>query len=506
MLLPQLLIDGARRAPDDAALHWVGGDGGDRDRVLTYAAAAEAMQRAAGALASLGVARGDRVAIVAPNSLEYVVAMFGLWRLGAIAALVSVAYAEQLDYYLRDCDPSVLLYGAGGRPAIDQHQGAAPSLRHLVCLDGTDDGAWDWAYLVARAGDVPSLVDLGVEEGDVAHLSYTSGTSGAPKGACLAHEPTARATRTIAERLRLERSDVSYGPTALSSSYQLVANLLPALHRGAEVCVAASWPGGGAGWNDVARVGATVVAANPVVLTDLLAASRERGRAPAGLRLGLSGGGPVPPLLKRAWRDELGVTLAESFGQSELGGFFGLGGADPLPDRLLDACGPPLPDKEVRIFDEHDQDVAVGELGEIVLRGGFMVGYWRRPEKTAETLRGGWLHSGDVGFLDRDGYLHMRGRLSERLTVAGEHCYPRDVEEALLRHPAVTAAAVIGVPDSELGQRPVAYVTVVGTVAEADLVAVVTDAPSGLEVRIVESLPMTPTGKISKAQLRDRYA
>jgi acyl-CoA synthetase (AMP-forming)/AMP-acid ligase II len=251
-----------------------------------------------------------------------------------------------------------------------------------------------------------------------------------------------------------------------------------------------------------------VVAANPVVLADILAQSRGRGRAPAGLRLGLSGGGPVPPALKAAWRDELGVTLAESFGQSELGGFFGLGGTDPPPDRLLAACGRPLPDKEVRIVDDGDHEVAVGELGEIVLRGGFMAGYWRRPEKTAETLRGGWLHSGDVGFVDRHGYLHMRGRLSERLTVAGRHWYPRDVEEALLGHPSVTAAALIGVPDDELGQRPVAYVTVSTLVAGTEVAAALAPAgrPPGLEVVIVEALPMTPTGKISKAQLAAWHA
>jgi acyl-coenzyme A synthetase/AMP-(fatty) acid ligase len=311
----------------------------------------------------------------------------------------------------------------------------------------------------------------------------------------------------------LEPDDVTYGPTALSSSYQLVANLLPGLHRGAEVCVAPGWPGPGNGWDDLERLGATVVVANPTVLTAILSASqdRDRGRPPARLRLGLSGGGPVPPVLKAAWRDELGLTLAESFGQSELGGFFGLGGTDPLPDRLLAACGRPLPDKELRIVDDDDREVPVGQLGEIALRGGFMTGYWRRPEKTAETLRNGWLHSGDVGFVDRDGYLHMRGRLSERLTVAGRHWYPRDVEEALLRHPAVTAAALIGVPDPDLGQRPVAFVTLGDGFGDPpatdDLVArlAVAERPPGLEVRIVASLPMTPTGKISKAQLQARY-
>jgi long-chain acyl-CoA synthetase len=185
-----------------------------------------------------------------------------------------------------------------------------------------------------------------------------------------------------------------------------------------------------------------------------------------------------------------------------------LGGPDPLPDDALDACGPPLPDKEVRIFDDDGTEVPVGQLGEIVLRGGFMAGYWHRPEQTSETLRDGWLHSGDLGFIDARGLLHMRGRLSERVTVAGRHWCPRDVEEALLRHPAVRQAALVGLADPDLGQRPVAFVTVEGSADPNELAAFVVGAvgevPESLSVRVVGDLPMTPTGKISKAQLLAR--
>ena len=505
MLFQQLLYDGAHRAPDHPALRWV-----DRDRVLTYAEAVEAMERTAAALAGLGVTRGERVAIFAHNGLDYVTAMFGAWRLGAIAALVNVAYADTLDYYLADCDPSVLIYTGDHHPTIEQHRHALSGIRHLVCLDGPQDGSLVWQELLDGAGPPP---DVRVDESDVAHLSYTSGTSGNPKGACLAHEPTLRATRCIAERLRLSAEDVTYGPTTLSSSNHLVANLLPGLSRGAEVCLATAWKGR-AGWSDLDDLDATVIAANPPILTDVLDESRARGRVPGRLRLGLSGGGPVPPELKRGWRGDLGVTLAESYGMSELGGFFGLGGPEPLPDDALDACGPPLPDKEVRIFDDDGTEVPVGQLGEIVLRGGFMAGYWRRPDQTAATLRDGWLHSGDLGFIDARGLLHMRGRLSERVTVAGRHWFPRDVEEALLAHPEVRQAALVGLPDAEVGQRPVAFVTLTGgdggRPGPDELVAFTVRAlgegPAGLAVEVVSDLPMTPTGKISKAQLLARAA
>jgi acyl-CoA synthetase (AMP-forming)/AMP-acid ligase II len=306
--------------------------------------------------------------------------------------------------------------------------------------------------------------------------------------------------------------DVSLGPTALSSSYQLVANLLPVLHAGGTACVMSRWAAE-AGWEAAERLGATVLAANPTVLRDLLDESEHRGAAPPRLRLGLSGGGPVPPDLKRRWRDRLDLPLCESYGQSELGGFVGLAAPDdPFTDERVASCGRPLPDKEVRVLDDDGGEVPAGATGELCLRGGFMAGYWNRPEKTGETLRGGWLHTGDVGFVDAEGYVFMRGRLSERLLVGGEYWYPRDVEEALVRHEAVRDAALIGLPDGNGDHRPIAFVTLQpgAGVDRESLQAFVRSGPvrvpPGMEVEIIAAMPMTPTGKISKAVLLDQVA
>jgi long-chain acyl-CoA synthetase len=499
MLLQQLLVDGADRTPEKTAFHWV-----ERGRTLSYADAVAGMERVAGALASLGVERGDRVGVFAHNGMDYLLAMFGTWRLGAVCALVNVQYADRLDYYVNDAEPKVLIYTGDHHPTIERHRPNLPSVRHYVCLDGPREGSVAWGDLLESAAPPPP--DRTAED-DVAHLSYTSGTSGNPKGACLAHEPTMRATRCIAERLRIEASDVTLGPTALSSSYHLVANLLPGLHRGATVCVMSKWEPE-KGWVSLEELGATILAANPTILRDVLDESRQRGRAPSRLRLGVSGGAPVPPELKLAWRDELGLTLAESYGQSELGGFVGLGSPDPVLDDKVLACGRPLPDKEVRILDDEGKEVSIGTIGEVCLRGGFMAGYWRLPGKTAETLRGGWLHTGDVGYMDADQFVYMRGRLSERLRVMGEYWYPRDMEEALMRHPGIREAAVIGLPDDEVGQRPVACVTLQGGEIDSDEVIRFAERELGRElgymsIRVVDEMPMTPTGKISKAQLLD---
>lgn len=498
MLLHQLLSDGAARQPEKAAIRWV-----DRDRTLTYAEAAEAVETFAGALHGLGVRAGDRVTIFAHNGMDYVLGMFACWRIGAISALVNVKFADELEYYLNDHSPAVVIYTHDMVDAVRRAARQCAGIRALVCMDGAQGGAESLPALLAAGLAAPA--DPGDEDA-IAHLSYTSGTSGKPKGACIAHEPTVTATRCIAERLRISPEDACFGPTALSSSYHLVANLLPGLHRLATVNVFRHWSQAG-GWDALEATGATTFAANPTLLSEVLVESRLRGRAPERLRFGISGGGPVPSALKAAWRDELGLPLVESYGQSELGGFVALGLPEPPADTRLGAIGLPLPDKDVRILDDAGREVAPGALGEICLRGGCMKGYWERPEKTAEALRDGWLHTGDAGRIDTDGYVTMRGRFSELFAVDGVTWFPRDVEDSLCELPGILQASVVAIADRESDVRPVACVTTADGVGidegevKAHLLPRVPYDLGRLTVRRVESFPMTPTGKISKAQL-----
>jgi long-chain acyl-CoA synthetase len=504
MLMHRLLIAAAERRPEKLAFRWV-----DRDRSLSYAQAVEAMEKMAGALSSLGVAKGDRVTIFAHNGLDYLVAMLGAWRIGAVAAAVNVRFAPELEFYLADHTPKAIVYTHDMGEAVRRASSPLASKPRLICMDGPQDGAVSMPQILDASLTPPP--DPG-DAAAIAHLSYTSGTTGKPKGACLAHEPTVRAARCIGERLRIRADDVSFGPTALSSSYQLVANLLPELAAGASIQVMGRWTQS-AGWDAIEAASASMFVANPTLLEEVLSETRKRGRAPGRLRFGLSGGGPTPPTLKRAWRDELRVPLVESYGQSELGGFVALGYPElQSDDRKLLPIGPPLPDKEVAVFDASDQALPHGRLGELVLRGGFMAGYWNNPEKTAEATRGGWLRTGDVGIMDADGAITMRGRRSELIEVNGSTWFPRDVEEALCGVPGVRQAALIGVPSRSAGFRPRAFVTLDGSrfLDGAALKSAIADRTpydlSLLTVETVVELPMTPTGKISKAELAARHA
>jgi acyl-CoA synthetase (AMP-forming)/AMP-acid ligase II len=509
MLMHQLLTDGAERTPDKLALHWV-----DRDVELTYAQAVAGMEHMAGALAALGLKRGERVTIFAHNGMDYLLAMFGAWRLGAIAALVNVQFAAELDYYFADHTPALVIYTHDKAEAVFRAAKSVATVRHLICMDGPQDGALSLPELMQAQLRPPA--DPG-DETAIAHLAYTSGTTGKPKGACLAHEPTVRAARCIAERLRIGGSDDSFGPTALSSSYQLVGNLLPPLSRGATVHVMGKWTQT-TGWAALDSTRASLLIANPTVLREVLTESQSRGRVPGRLRVGLSGGGPVPPTLKKAWRDELQLPLVESFGQSELGGFMALGFPELVTeDALLGRVGPALPDKEVRIVEAagglgHRTPLPPGRIGEIELRGGFMTGYWNKPDKTAETIGSGWLRTGDLGMIDRDGFITMRGRRSELIETAGVLWFPRDVEEAFCAIPGVAQAALIGVADASLGQRPYAFITTLpGATLEPEalksrIAGTVNYDVAPMIVTLVTDLPMTPTGKIAKGELAARLS
>jgi long-chain acyl-CoA synthetase len=497
MLIHQLIRDGMARRPNQMCFHWV-----DRGRTLTFAQAAEAIEVSAGMLDHLGVRKGDRVTIFAHNGMDYLVSMFACWRIGAISALVNVKFVDELDYYFLDHAPSVVIYTHDMGDAVRSAAAKLAPAPRLVCMDGPQTGANSLPELLASRFPAPADPS---DERAIAHLSYTSGTTGRPKGACLAHEPTMRATNCIAERLRITSVDISFGPTALSSSYQLVGNLLAPLHRGAGVNVMGRWTAE-TGYDALERTGATMLVGNPTVLTDILEVSRARGRPPHALRFGMSGGGPVPSALKRAWRDELKLPLVESYGQSELGGFVALGEPTLLTDEKLGVVGRALPDKDVRILNEVGQEVPLGELGEICLKGGFMVGYWNQPEKTAEALRDGFLHTGDAGTIDIDGAVTMRGRFAELIVVAGRTWYPRDVEEALAAEPGVREVALVGLPDPAIGARPIAFVTGDPQLnldqLKAAIVPRVDYDLSPLVIRHVDRFPMTPTGKIAKAELR----
>ncbi len=496
-----MLERAARTRDDRSAVVW-----SDRDRSLTYAELHALAERAAAAFTSLGVGPGDRVGLLAHSGLDYLVASFGAWRMGAITAHIPVQVAGDLADVAGDCTPSVLVYTHDLFDAVDRARPHLTSITSYLCLDGPQPGAEGWDDVLAAAGTPPDHV---VRPEDPCHLSFTSGSTGRPKGAVLRHGPTALAATCIAERLGLTAADSSLGPTSPASSYGLVANWLPGLHVGMPIGLRGRWDVA-AVYDDLEANGVTYLPGNPIVLGDLLDESFRRGRPPAALRLVVSGGAPVPPALKAAWVEELGIAFSESYGQSELGGFVALG--DPRsPDAARrGAVGPPLPDRPVAVLDGSGAEVPPGTPGEVCVGGGVMWGYWGLPERTAEVVHDGWLHTGDVGVIDDAGLLSTLGRWSERLTVDGETVFPRPMEEALRADELVRFAAVVLGCDASGAEAAVAAVTLheAGAATASEVLARYRDRggdPRLHAVELVDPMPMTATGKLDKVTLRRRF-
>ena len=477
----------------------------DGDNSINYKEANRIADCIAGGLLSLGVRKGDRVAMFSPNSMNYILAMFGIFKAAAIASMIDIRNADSLSYYIDDMKASILFHSSEVVEPIRNNTEKMPTVKHYICLDGEIDDSTSWDELISSE---PLEKELEIDDQDPCHLSYTSGTSGRPKGCVLAHGPTARSTNCIAERLLYNPQDTILCPTTLSSSFRLVASDIPGAHRGSSIGVMKTWNPYLA-LDIINQRQVTVFVGNPIILKDLLDAAINDGRICSSLRMVLSGGGPVYESLKDGYQKYFKIPLVESCGQSEIGGFFGLGYPRMVYDEKISAVGPPLPDKEVKIVDEDDKEVPIGESGEIVLRGGFMLGYWQRSEETADRLRNGWLRSGDAARMDKDRYLYVLGRINQRVQSGELSIYPRMLEESMSHHPSIRQVAVIGIPDEKLGEIPKAYVSLYpGSRVTKDALikyfrkAIGKYAPKAIE--IIEQMPMTPTGKISKVELKER--
>jgi long-chain acyl-CoA synthetase len=402
-----LLASACRHTPQRSC--WI-----DVSSGLTFSDADRLIRSMAGGLERRKVGPRSRVALSAMDSPSLSAAIVACWWRGALPCLVDPRLsADDAGALLERIDAQVFIRSDASRadaPGID-----------------LDDAGW-------HSDDCSTSVH---SDRSPLFCSTTSGTTGPPKLAVLESGPVTLATACIAERAGFTRDDVLLSTTPTSSSFQLVAALLPALHVGAAVTFLAGQPADAT--RDAAEEGAgTVLLAYPLTLGDVAAGSPVRG-----LRLAVSGGSPLAPRLKREFRERLGVPLIESYGMSELGGFVALG--RPTGGARLDVCvGRPLPDRPVKVVDpETHNECDFNEEGEVVIAEGFMAGYLNDESATLAATHGSVMHTGDVGVIDGDGYLSVRGRLVDKPLVERLGSYPRVWEDALYEHDTVLHAAVL---------------------------------------------------------------
>jgi fatty-acyl-CoA synthase len=482
----------------------------DAWRRLDYAGFEQRIQRAAGALAAAGVARGERVAFVLGNRSATLELVFACARLGAIATPLNTRLAPpEIAQLLADCRPRVFAYEAALGPACEAAlaQSGQPGV-HSLAVGGEPD-----SYEAALASAAPLRDVAAVTPEDAMILMYTSGTTGVPKGALLPHRKTLFNSLNAQLFFELTRRDRVLVAVPLFHSFGLKILSIPALYAGAAVVLQGSFDPSET-WRTVARERITLMGGVPTMFRALGEAfDRDRPDASA-LRFLFTAGAAIPVEQIHAF-EKRGMVLKQGFGQTETSILCCLDAQDAV--RKAGSVGRPVLHAELRIVASDTlardaaqwRDCAVGEPGEIVVRGPItMLGYWERPEATAETLRpGGWLVTGDLGTCDAEGFVTLTGRSKELFISGGENVYPRQVEAVYETHPAILEIAVAGVPDERWGEVGRAFVVLRAgaRLDEAALIAWGRERLATFKVPrsfvAVGELPRTASGKVQKFKL-----
>jgi acyl-CoA synthetase (AMP-forming)/AMP-acid ligase II len=510
MNVGEMLTNTARSYPDRVGFIWEG-------RQRTYGESNRRADALAFALRDLGVGPGDRVALYLYNCPEVMEAMFATWKLGAVVVPLNAKFtADEVEYHVGDPRAGVMITGPESAQAVHKMRDRLPTLEHVIVAGETTNGdiALD-GLLDAFSGQPFPTVD--VDENDLAWLAYTSGTTGRPKGAMLTHKVlTFESLAALADSMRLDVEDV--GMHAAPLTHGSGHNALVFTMKGCSQVIHSP-----AGFDvelfleQVARHRVSALFMVPTMIKLVADHPKAAGADLSSLKWVIYGGSPMYVEDLRKALSLFGNVFVQLFGQTESPMTGTILRAQehvldgPLAARLA-SCGRARAGVQIRIVDEADDPVPAGEVGEICIRGGsVMKGYWERPEETAETLRGGWLHTGDVGKMDEAGYVYILDRTKDMVISGGLNIYPREIEEVLLAHPSVAEVCVFGVPDDKWGEAVKAHV-VLGNgdrVSEAEIIGFVGErlAPykKPKSVEFVDSLPKTTYGKLDKRAVRAPY-
>lgn len=505
--MPRILAAQVEVRPEATALI-------DGDERTTYGELDALAERTAQGLLRAGVKKGSRIAILDHDSARLFAVVFGIVRLGAVVVGLNWRLTEgELAFQVDDAGVEVLFVGPEFTAKATALQAACKALHTVVALRGGDGPFVPFAELVAKAPARPLVADVAPE--DVAVQMYTSGTTGKPKGVMLPH----RSFVAVVASLR------AAGDRWIGWSSADVSLLgIPSFHIGGMWWAMTGFSFGAAnvvlptfvGWRALEllqRHRVTKACMVPAMLQLCMAEPDCRQADFSSLQTIVYGGSPIPrPNLEAAMRT-FGCGFAQIYGLTETGNTaVCLRPEDHLRPELLEAAGRPYPGVRVKIVGPDGNSLPAREVGEICLRSpANMLGYWKRPDATAATLRDGFVHTGDAGFLDEEGYLHVCDRLKDMVCTAGENVYPAEVESVLCAHPAVAEAAVIGVPDDRWGEvlKAIVVLRKGSAVTPAELLAAtrrrIAEFKVPRSVEFVESLPRTPSGKIQKHVLREPY-
>ncbi|MFQ6328127.1 AMP-binding protein [Nocardia sp. CWNU-33] len=490
-------------------------------RRWTYRLLADAIDTLATGLAARGIGKGDRVGIWAPNCPEWFMVQYATAKLGAILVNINPAYrTSELEYVLHQAGVRMLIAARAFKSSdyvamIEQVRPKCEGLEQVLVF-----GMPEWDALVQGDIDVDGLARIAatLSTDDPINIQYTSGTTGFPKGATLSHHNILNNGYSVGELCGYTEQDRICVPVPFYHCFGMVMGNLASTSHGAAVVIPAPSFDPIATLQAVAEERCTSLYGVPTMFIDLLTAldSAPADLAPdlSSLRTGIMAGSPCPVEVMKRVIDRMGMReVCICYGMTETSPVSTQTRRDDSIERRTATVGRVGPHLEVKIVDPATgSTVPRGEPGELCTRGySVMLGYWEQAEKTAEVIDAArWMHTGDIGVMDSDGYLAITGRIKDMVIRGGENIYPREIEEFLYAHPDILDAQVIGVPDPKYGEELMVWIRMRAGAAPLDAEAVRAFCTGRLAhfkipryVHIVDEFPMTVTGKVRKAEMRE---
>lgn len=490
-----------RRFADQPAIFFEG-------QMITYRELSAAVDRVARGLEALGVAAGERVALFLPNIPAFPIAYLATVKLGAIAVSVnSMLTTDELRYVLADAGAKALFTTAALLPATLPLVGDLLPASHVVLCEG-DAPEGLAAPILQRLGadDDRPFPARDMDRDAPAAILYTSGTTGQQKGATLSHGNVVANMYATSHALRVDPGDrlLLFLPLFHCFGQNFIMNT--AFVSGAAISLHRRFIPDQT-LEALARDGVTIFPAVPTVYISLLNAGVPPERL-AGVRYYFSAAATMPVEIANRWRERYGRPIYEGYGLTETSPFASY---NHEWEHRPGSVGTPLEMVEMKVFDPEDHEVAPEVWGEIVIKGpNVMLGYWNRPRESAEALRGGWFHTGDIGYMDADGYFYLVDRVKDMINAAGFKIWPREVEEALYQLAGVKECAVVGVPDALKGEVARAYIVLApgADLTPEEVLAYCRRRLAAYKVpetvTLVDELPKSSTGKILKRTLREQ--
>ncbi|WP_047151029.1 long-chain-fatty-acid--CoA ligase [Aneurinibacillus tyrosinisolvens] len=503
MTLIKNLQRGARQHPDAIAYLF-------EDQSATYGEFYQSVKNTAVNLAGQGIGKGDTVALLLGNSPHFLITYYGALLAGAAVVPINPIYTpHEISFILQNSRTKLAVAAAPLLPAFEALHGKLPDLQRVVLIGGTSEHDWTMPYEELIAHSIADFEAPALEEDDIAVILYTSGTTGVPKGAMLTHQNLASNADSIAQYLTVNAEDRFVTVLPMFHVFCMTVCMNAPIAIGASMIIIPRFSP-----TEVVRMirekHATVFVGVPTMYNFIL---QTPGVTPAdldSLRICISGGASLPVALLHNFEEKFNKKISEGYGLSEASPVTAFNPVDGV--RKPGSIGVDIPGVRNKIVDEEGEELPRGQVGELIVQGpNVMKGYLNLPEETAMTLQNGWLHTGDMAYMDEDGYIFIVDRKKDLIIVGGYNVYPREVEEVLYHHPQVVEAAVIGAPDENQGEIVQAYV-----VRQDDSLteeALREHCRSELakykvphSIVFIKELPKNTTGKILRRALRDVIA